>query len=347
MNTAIETATKRATRGGGIRSRFRRPSGAPTLSESLVHFVDESTLSQSPGAVRIRRALAVLFMAYGLILASVSVSQGNLPQATHVILLMMAAALFTNRGGKFVRDWLPVILGILAYLIASSYAQKLDFAVHYSPQIKADEMLGFGTVPTVWLQAHLYHGTTGVLETVAVAAYATHFFAPLLLAFYIWWARRPGFGELLFGLLAVSILAEITFIAAPTAPPWLAAQDGYLPPVHHILKQGLFDLHLTKLAAMSGDPKSYDIVAAVPSLHVAWPIIGLLVIRKYRLSRWALVLTSLQLTAVVLSIVYTGEHYVFDALVAVVFAFVAWTLVQRALGPAYRLRREAARPAQA
>jgi hypothetical protein len=346
-----ETAREDLVGRRSFRDRFRRRTDRPSIGEALVHLVDESSISQTAGAVRIRRVLATLFLAYGVVLASLSVGRGDLPQATHLILMMMAAALFTNRGGRFVRDWLPVILGILAYLIASSYAQKLDFAVHYNLQIDADRIIGFGTLPTVWLQEHLYHGSTGVLETLAVGAYATHFFAPLALAFYIWWARRPGFTELMFGLLVVTTIAEITFIAVPTAPPWLAAQNGYIPPVHHILKQGLFDLHLTRLAEMSGDPNAYNIVAAVPSLHVAWPIIGLLVIAKYRLSPWAFRLTALQLAAVVVSIVYTGEHYVFDALAAVVYAFVAWAIIQRALGPARRLRRPtvdagAASPAQ-
>jgi hypothetical protein len=54
--------------------------------------------------------------------------------------------------------------------------------------------------------------------------YLSHFVVPGLLASLIWlyWPGR-GFGDLLFGILLVSLLGEITFFLAPTAPPWMAA----------------------------------------------------------------------------------------------------------------------------
>ena len=155
---------------------------------------------------------------------------------------------------------------------------------------------------------------------------------PLGIAFYIWWARgRELFMTHVFSLLLVSVLAEITFVLAPTAPPWLAAQSGHLPHVHEILKQALADLHMTAAAQAKGDPGAYNIVAAVPSLHVAWPTAGLLAILAFRLPRWVLVVQLIQLIAVVLAIVYTGEHYVFDALAGALYAVASWRLVRRAL----------------
>ena len=119
-----------------------------------------------------------------------------------------------------------------------------------------------------------------------------------------------GFNELLYGIVMVSFLAEIAFLLAPTAPPWLAAEHGLIPPVDPVLKNSLTDLGLDELAKAKGDAGLYNVVAAVPSLHAAWPMIGLLVIRKYHLPRW-LFWTQLVLTVgVCFAIVYTGEHYV-------------------------------------
>lgn len=287
---------------------------------------------ESPGAARVRRTVATLFLLYGVTLIVTTVLRGNWPYFGHFVILMAAAALYANRGGRFARDWLPVFLGLYGYALAAGFASKLNFPIHYLPQIDADKLLGFGTLPTVWLQQHLYGGTTGPLEVFTVVMYLSHFIAPVLLAFYIWWTgRRDAFYSLVFGILAVSVLAEITFILAPTAPPWMAAQHGFLPPVHHILKQALYDIHLSKAAMQLGNPNAYNVVAAVPSLHAAWPLIGLLVIRRFRLPRWLFFVQLGQFLGVLFAIVYAGEHYVFDAIAGAAYAVVASLVVAKAM----------------
>lgn len=319
------------------RLRFSRTCGP---FSRLVATVDESQLAHARGAARVRRGIAFLLAAYALLLAAQSIADGDLPEPSQLFLAMLAGALATNRIAAFVRDWGLVLAAVFAYALAGRFASGLDFTVHYLPQLRADEVLGLGTVPTVWLQEHLYAGRTGPLELVSMALYLSHFLAPLLLGYYMWLRRKSrGFAELMFGLLAVSILAEITFVLAPTAPPWLAAQEGLLPPVHHILKQGLFDLGLDTLAQLKGDPRSYNIVAAVPSMHAAFPLVALLVALRHRLPRWVLGLQAFQVVGVLFAIVYTGEHYVVDALAGYVYATAAWFVVSRALAAAAHGRR--------
>lgn len=285
------------------------------------------------GAARINRWLAVLVFALGSLILARTVLRGALPSLAQVLLLMLAFALYTNRGGRFLRDWVPVFVGALAYVVGDHAVQTFDFPVHYTPQLDGERLLAFGTVPTIWLQSHLYTGSTGPLEVFATVMYVSHFFAPLLLGFFIWafWGRR-GFRDLFFGILAVTLLGEITFVLAPTAPPWLAAQQGLLPPVHDVIKHALGDMGLPAIAEQFHST-SYNVVAAVPSLHAAWPLIGLFVVLKHRLPRWVLALQASLVAGVLFSIVYTGEHYVVDALVGGLYAAAAWWLVQRALAP--------------
>jgi membrane-associated phospholipid phosphatase len=177
------------------------------------------------------------------------------------------------------------------------------------------------------------------LEILAGLAYASHFFVPLLFAYYLWWTgRRAAFTALMFGLIAVLLMGEITFVLAPTAPPWMAAQHGLIPPVHDLLKQTLADIHLTKVAAFLGNPKNYNTVAAMPSLHAAWPLVSLFVARRFRLPQWVRTGLLVQWMAVLFSIVYTGEHYVSDAIVGAAYAALASFVVAAALGR--RPRRE-------
>lgn len=273
-----------------------------------------------------------MFLVFALAAIVLVARDGNMPGAGPLALLLLSAALFAHRGGRFVRDWLPVLLGLLAYRLSGDLAERFNFPVHYTPQIDADRLLGLGAVPSVWLQDHLYSGRTGALEIFSVLMYLSHFFVPIVLGFFLWWRRSKGFTDLMLCLLTVTALAEVTFLLMPTAPPWLAAEHGLLPPVHPIIKDGLYHLHLTGLANLKGSASAYNIVAAVPSLHVAWPVVALIVMRRHRLSRAAQGAQALLVLGVVFAIVYTGEHYVVDAFAGGVYAMFGCWLVQRVLG---------------
>ena len=297
--------------------------------------IDSSDAATTQGADYVRKAIGLLCAGYAVLLSVEAVRGGDFPSPGYLMMLMLALALFTNRGGRFVRDWVPVFLGLFAYALAGTFSAKLNLAtsVHYTPQIDADRLLGFGQLPTLWLQQHLYHGTTGVLEVVSLAFYASHFVVPLVLVFCFWWSgRRAAFHQLLYGLLLVSMMAMITFVLVPTAPPWLAAREGFLAPVHHINRDTIDALGFSAWASWYGDGKVYNIVAAVPSLHVAFPVVGLMVVRRLRLPGWYAVVLAVQLVGVTFSIVYTGEHYLVDALAGVVYALVAAAIVAHATG---------------
>jgi hypothetical protein len=298
--------------------------------DRLVVILDGSPHAQSPAGVRLRRILAALISIYGAVLWVQEVRSGGIFSPAGFLMMVMALALYSNRGGRFLRDWLPIFLATAAYIISSRAIPTLGVPIHYKPQLEIDRLIGFGSDPTVWLQSRLYHGVTGPLETFSIVMYISHFIAPLLLAAVLWTAfSSRGFTDLFFGILIVSVLGDITFLLLPTAPPWMAGDLGFLPPVHHIIREGLPDLGLGQLAAHKDKPGTYNLVAAVPSLHAAWPVIGLLVIKTYRLPRWLFALQALQLAGVLFAIVYTGEHYVVDAVAGIAYAIVSWRIVMR------------------
>ncbi len=300
------------------------------LLDRVVVVVDGSPHANTPAGTRLRRGFACLIAAYAAVLCIQGVRRGELISPAGVLMMMMAIALYVGRGGRFVRDWVPVFLAATAYIVSARAVPALGVPIHYKPQLELDRLIGLGSNPTVWLQTHLYDGATGALEVFSIAMYLSHFVAPLLLAFVLWVAfRGRGFTDLFFGILVVTVLGEITFLVAPTAPPWMAGDQGLLPPVHHVIKEGLGDLGFTGLAAHKDEPGSYNLVAAVPSLHAAWPMIGLLVVRAYRLPRWLFAVQAVQLGGVLFAIVYTGEHYVIDAVVGGLYAVAAWRIVTR------------------
>ncbi|MGH7751029.1 MAG: phosphatase PAP2 family protein, partial [Candidatus Dormibacteria bacterium] len=79
-------------------------------------------------------------------------------------------------------------------------------------------------------------------------------------------------------------------------------------------------------------------VAAFPSLHAAFPMLGLLALRSLdRRLLWPALAWCL---LVWVSIVYLGEHDLVDAVAGVASAALAWAVVTRLVAPRVRALRE-------
>src|SRR5204863_6914212 len=96
-----------------------------------------------------------------------------------------------RRVGRLLVEWSPFIGFLLAYDLLRGVADSV-FAAHVKPQLHVDEWLFGGRVPTVWLQARLWHGDADLRwwDYVAWTIYLTHFFATLVVAAVLWrWAH--------------------------------------------------------------------------------------------------------------------------------------------------------------
>ena len=124
--------------------------------------------------------------------------------------------------------------------------------------------------------------------------------------FFAWLYRRsrPAFRTFRNGFLVATAIALVIWWRFPTAPPRLAGI-------------GLEDT-LRRLSGIDiGSPGSAglsDPVAAVPSLHAGWALgVGAGVVLYARPLLWKAA-GALYPVAVVLTIIVTGNHFVFDAL---------------------------------
>lgn len=258
-------------------------------------------------------------------------------------LILFVAAILTGRALLFVRDWGVFVAVLLAWQVVSAFATNFAFPWHLNAMINADKFMFFGTVPTVWLQAHLYH--PGVLEpwdVLASTMYLLHFAAPLVAGFLLWMADRTMFHKFAITFVVVAVAGFITYILYPAVPPWLAGSrllhvggqyvhspygHVYLPGVQNLFHvaignwynpyHGNIDLMFLHL--------HYDQVAAMPSEHAMYPMLFFLFLRRQfgRVGYLALVYIALLL----FSITYLGQHYIIDALVGFVYAIAAYNLV--------------------
>ncbi len=238
----------------------------------------------------------------------------------------LVAALILGRFRQFLQDWISPIALFLGYESLRDFVPKLTTQAHALPMIKFDELFFGGTVPTVTLQKLLFAGNHFQwYDYLATLLYETHFVFFLLVGFILWLSRKEIFKEYYLGILILSYMAFVTYLLFPTVPPWMAAQQGFIPPILNIASKVSVNfpqaMSLPTIYSFFGA----NLVAAVPSLHAAYPFLTLLFLTN-RFRAWGLLLLP-YVAGVWFSIIYLGEHYFFDIAAGVLYAFIAFYLV--------------------
>jgi membrane-associated phospholipid phosphatase len=283
-------------------------------------------------------------VAYGLATVALFVFLGIPYQrdilALWVILGLLCFSLADLRGAArgIVLELLPFIAILIAYDSLRGSAGHL-FGVHYLPQLDADRWLFGGATPSVTLQHWLWHGHVVWYDVVFWCIYLTHFFATPIVAAVLWKFDRARFRIFAVFVAVLSLMGLATYALFPAAPPWMASQAGLTAPIIRIVPQVVASLHTQSAGSLFEHGYAYaNNVAAVPSLHTAfalliaitlWPVVP-------RLVRPLLAVYPL---AMGFTLVYTGEHYVFDVLLGWLYTVVA-VLAARALMRAWQARRE-------
>lgn len=209
----------------------------------------------------------------------------------------------TRRAANSIR-WLRPVLRVapwwaLSFLTLAIYASlrgrmdDLGFPVHGSE-------LGtglLGTEPTVWLQHHVYTLAPSTLEWIAVVVHASWFFVPPIAALFVTWRRPDRVGSFFRWWISLQALALVCFALFPTRPPWM--EDG----------------NVIRVVALSqgGTIQDSNSLAAMPSLHVAFPLI--ISVWFFR-ERWKLpgILMGAYSALIAVEVIFSGEHYPVDVL---------------------------------
>lgn len=246
---------------------------------------------------------------------------------------VLAVSLADVRG--FVRgvvlDWLPFYLILVAYDFLRGFVGANPIvAPHFVPQIDADRLLFGGAVPTVWLQERLYEvGQLPWYDVLSWAVYLTHYFLIFIVAAWLWRVSHVRFLEFRAMVLTLSIAAFLTYAFVPAAPPWMASDHLMIGPVSRVPGSVWTELGVYPAASIWDKGSSlYNPVAALPSLHAAFPM--LLCCYFWRSGRLARVLGVTYVLAMAWTLVYGGEHYVFDVLLGWVYALAVYFGVRRA-----------------
>jgi membrane-associated phospholipid phosphatase len=274
----------------------------------------------------IRRWAAVAFF---IVLIVFSLTVG-IPEDREGLLLWTVVGLGTQCLGRGWRsflqillDWLPFTAALVAYDYTRGFADNLGIATHVMGPIHADLWLGHGTLPTAWLQAHLYHpGQPHWWDAMETLTYTSHFLVTPIAAVILWLRNRREWLIFISRIIALSAAGLLTYVLYPAAPPWMASRDGLIDPVVRISSRGWMVLHFNHAGNLLASAQaSVNAVAAMPSLHTATAtLVALYFIPRVRW--WWKIPLAIYPFLMGWALVYSGEHYLVDLLFGYLYGIV-------------------------
>ena len=296
----------------------------------------EVTEARIPRSNRSYGMLAfVLFVVYMAVAVILYVWRGAYFTPDRWAILLFLTAIALGQWKAFLRDWIPVVLLIFGYEFMHGFAYQLieqqHRTIHVTPMITADRWMFFGHLPTLWLQSKLYvPDTVHWYDVLSMVMYIMHFVFPLIFAFIVWIGDKRRFWEFGITFLLMSYIGFTIYLLYPAAPPWMASQWGVIhgvqspfDQVYHALVPHQYDnLNVVQIWNNAGG----NPVAAMPSLHAAYPWITMLFAVKF-FGKRGLLLVPYNM-ALWFAVIYLGEHYVIDVIAGVILATMTFVLMQ-------------------
>ena len=283
---------------------------------------------------RHHRLVMAMALVYCAVLGTVQLYTKNWPTPDQIGLALFAFALLTARPLSFLRDWAPFVVLLLSYEALRGHADGLVAGAAIDFPIEADRAM-FGTLPTVWLQEKLWDPQNlRWWDYFAAWIHPMHFLVPLALAFAFWVWNKVIYWKFVASYLLLTYAGYVTYVLYPMAPPWYAANMGRIPDIDKILGHVLWRHSVSHPVVIIYDKFEANPVAAMPSLHAAFPVLVFCIVwYLWPKFGWLSVLYPIGMN---FSVVYMGEHYVIDVLVGGVYGAAAFAAVWLAPGWVHR-----------
>lgn len=250
---------------------------------------------------------------------------------TIVLPVLIITAALMKRFKLFINDWCLYLSAIYLFdaLRTLIYMAVLNFTLplYGSYIIKFDEfLLGGLTFPQyldVFFQtAFLSRGA----EYFATFFYGMHFLYFIIFALIIWYYKPTSFGRYKVAAIFTLLAGAFLYLMFPTIPPWYAVHCGLLPSLHEAGAANLYNVYVPSLVQrFGGNP-----VASMPSLHVAFPALGMFIL--FDEFGWWGILGLLYLCADIFSVGYLGDHYLGDVLAGIALALVSYLVFYKYRG---------------
>ena len=270
---------------------------------------------------RSSRFFALLFPAvYSMAVAVFCVEYSVIPGPEFLVLGFLFYAAYNQRTWRFLKDWLPFITVFLSYEIMFGVVGTVSrYNLHAGPYNL--ELQLFGQIPSIILQQVL---RVPILDYAGAAFYSMHFFAPTIFAFALWKVSPKNYWKYTIAFGVCSFSALITFLFYPVAPPWIE-----VPGVMRILTASVDANIGLPVYKTLFDFLSPNLYAAFPSMHSALPLlIALFAVKIWKVKALPILIFPF---GVWFSAVYLGEHYVIDVAGGIIYATIAFVIVEKIL----------------
>lgn len=264
-------------------------------------------------------------VAYVLSLAAIGqLHSGN-------IFLGALGFLDVSKTRQFLRTFLPcIVTGAIYDTFRFSLPPLIAGHIHVAGPYVLDRTLfgvGGSTLNEVFARHHW-----GVADVVAGFTYLAYVVEYLGLAMLLFFrrdtARAQTFAR---GFFVVSMLGFITYVVYPAAPPWYVAAHGLGPAqvaaVPSAAAAMRFDALLGTHVFANAYGHSVEVFGALPSLHVAYPALAVLLVDRTPALRWARGITVAYSLLMCFSAIYLQHHYVIDVLLGVIYAVITARIV--------------------
>jgi len=239
---------------------------------------------------------------------------------------------YNEKTRLFLRTCLPFIVtgaiyDSLRYYLAAGIAGRVHVA---GPYLLERAWFGIGghTLNEVFA---VHHGP--LVDLVTGAAYLLYVAEYLSLAMLELLAGRVAnaavFARCFF---AVNVLGMATYFVYPAAPPWYVAAHGLGPAqmtaVPSEAAAHRFDALLGTHLFEGVYGHSVEVFGAIPSLHVAYPLMAAILAFQIRSLRWARWPAVIYAAIMCLAAVYLQHHYVIDVLIGLAYGAAVVVVVQ-------------------
>lgn len=268
---------------------------------------------------------------------------------TAIILVGLVTGLVFGRdrslGGalRVARDWVGLLAFLLAYAKSRAIADTLGMPVQEQSVIVIDEVLGFGETWVHRSQRWIdWSGDVAWWEVTFPLTYSTHFLVSMGVLVFLYVRNRPRWKQFMLHWVTLSTVGLVGYILLPTVPPWMASENGTVDLVREGNPRAWSAVGAQSIADLFEFGRdTVNPIAAMPSLHAAYPVLLLLFFWSAR-GWFGRTVMAAYAAHMGFAIVISGQHWLIDVFAGWACAVaVHWAFTRaeaRGWNPVARLR---------
>ena len=287
-----------------------------------------------------RKNILLNLLIVGLYLLWMSIV-GSIKQDHFILISIWLASFYAfEKSRKFILGFSVFIVFWIIYDSMRIIPNYEISTVHIKEPYELEKLLfGFNYIGKIITPNEFFlHNNNYFLDFLSGFFYINWMPVPIGFGIYLYYSNKELFVKYSLAFLFVNLVGFIIYYIYPAAPPWYVQNYG-------------FDLHigiqgdrggLERFDNLIGIPvfegiynKNANVLAAMPSLHSAYPIVVLFYAFKKKIKLYTKVFFIIFLFGIWFSAVYSSHHYIIDVIAGVFTAIFTLFLFEKNLTVIY------------